>query len=397
MIFLVSLKTADSRLYEAADSLGATKFRRFLTVTLPGSRFAIFSAFFIVFTKAITDFGSVIVIGGQFSVMATEMYKQVVGQLNFSMGAVVGVILMIPAVLAFAGSKWVASKQKSSVTAQAKILEVSPNKARDYTLLLFCSLVGGFMLLVLGMAVWGSTLTYWPYNLTFSAKNYDFSAFDADGWKPFFNSIYMAMYATVIGTPIIVVGAWLISRTPGLSAVKWLLDLVITLPLAVPGLVLGLGYLFMFNNPDNPLYVLTGTLLLLAINTVVHYATICHLTAMTALQQIDENFDAVSASLKRTRFTTFFKVYLPIMLPAILEIAAYIFLSAMVTVSSLVFLYGPKSRVASISVINMEDAGFTSGAAAMATCIVVTSLFFKIIHAIAGRAVNKRTQKWRKQ
>ncbi len=101
IIVSTALSIADQRQYEAAESLRASKWRTFWTVTIPGARYGLISAAFVTFTLVITDFGLPKVIGGQYNVLAIDIYKQVIGQQNFEMGAVVSVILLIPAVLAF--------------------------------------------------------------------------------------------------------------------------------------------------------------------------------------------------------------------------------------------------------------------------------------------------------
>ncbi len=111
MILVTALATADARLYEAADVLGASKVRVFFTVTLPGAKYGVISAALVVFTLVMTDFGVAKVIGGNFNVLATDVYKQVIGQQNFSMGAVVGMVLLAPAALAFAIDRFVQRKQ----------------------------------------------------------------------------------------------------------------------------------------------------------------------------------------------------------------------------------------------------------------------------------------------
>ena len=95
IIAVTALALADARLYEVADALGTKKSRIFRTVTLPGAKFGLINAAFVVFTLVVTDFGIAKVIGGQFNVLATDAYKQVVGQQNFEMGAVVGMVLLV--------------------------------------------------------------------------------------------------------------------------------------------------------------------------------------------------------------------------------------------------------------------------------------------------------------
>jgi iron(III) transport system permease protein len=116
------------------------------------------------------------------------------------------------------------------------------------------------------------------------------------------------------------------------------------LPMAVPGLVLGLGYIFFFNAPGNPLGALYHTLTLLTLCTIVHFYTTGHLTAVTALKSIDGEFEAVSASLKVPFFKTFWRVTVPICTPALVDIARYFFVNAMTTISAVVFLYSPRPR-----------------------------------------------------
>jgi iron(III) transport system permease protein len=149
------------------------------------------------------------------------------------------------------------------------------------------------------------------------------------------------------------------------------------LPMAVPGLVLGLGYVFFINAKWNPLGVFYGTIPLLAVNSIAHFYTTAHITAVTALKQIDSEFEAVSASLKVPFYRTFARVTVPICMPAILDIAVYMFVNALTTVSAVIFLYGASNKLASISVVHMDEAGATAAAAAMATLIVLTALAVK--------------------
>jgi iron(III) transport system permease protein len=169
------------------------------------------------------------------------------------------------------------------------------------------------------------------------------------------------------------------------------------LPLAVPGLVLGLGYIFFFNDPRNPLGFLYGTLGILVINTVAHYYTVSHLTATTALKQLDNEFEAVSASLKAPFYRTLWKVTVPVCLPSILGISVYMFVNAMTTVSAAIFIYVPSTKLASIAIVNMDDAGQTAAAAAMGVMIVITSAAVRVVHLAATRVLDRRTQAWRRR
>jgi iron(III) transport system permease protein len=395
IILVTALALADARLYEVADALGTRKSRIFRTVTLPGAKYGLVNAAFVVFTLVITDFGIAKVIGGQFNVLATDAYKQVVGQQNFSMGAVVGMILLVPAILAFVIDRLVQRRQVALLSARAVPLEPKPKALRDTMIAIYAAIVAVLIIGVLGTAVWASFITYWPYNLSLTLKNYDFGTFDAAAWSPYFNSIKMASLAAIIGTAIIFTGAYLVEKTKVATTGRAIAHLLAMLPVAVPGLVLGLGYVFFVNAPWNPLNVFYGTLIVLVVNCVAHFYTVAHITALTALKQIDPEFESVSASLKVSFWRTFRRVTVPICMPAILDIAIYIFVNALTTVSAVIFLYGPGAKLASIAIVHMDEAGVTAGAAAMATLILLTALGTKLLHLLLNKLVFTRMQAWR--
>lgn len=397
MILLVALATGDARLYEAAESLRASKLRVFFTVTLPGIRYGLVSAFFAVFTLVITDFGVPKVIGGQYNVLATDVYKQVVGRHDFEMGAVVSVVLLVPAAMAFVADRVAQRRQVALLTSRSVPYEPKPNAIRDAALFGFCSLVSLGILTILGTAAFASFVRLWPYNLRLTAYHYHFELRDGGGWDSYLNSLQMAGWTAVAGTALIFGGAYLVERTRGLRLARAAVQFLCMVPMAVPGLVLGLAYIFFFNAPQNPLHVLYHTMAILVLCTIVHFYTVPHLTAVTALKQMDPEFEAVSASLKVPFYRTFRRVTVPVCLPAILDISMYLFLNAMTTVSAVVFLYSPDTSLASVAVLNMDDAGETASAAAMGMMIVYTSIAVRGLHALVTRGVARRSQAWRRR
>jgi len=310
---------------------------------------------------------------------------------------VVGMVLLAPAVLAFVIDRIVQRRQVALLSARAVPLEPKENRARDLALLGYCAVVVAILIGVLGTSVWASFITYWPYNLSLTLKNYDFSTFDQSGWASYGNSVAMAAAAAVIGTAIVFSGAYLVEKTKLMPGGRAIAHLLAMLPMAVPGLVLGLGYVFFINASWNPLNILYGTLLVLIVNCVAHFYTVAHITALTALKQIDPEFESVSASLKVPFWRTFGRVTVPICMPAILDIAVYFFVNALTTVSAVIFLYGPATKLAAIAIVHMDEAGATAGAAAMATVIVATALGAKLLHLLLDRVVFMRLQAWRRR
>jgi iron(III) transport system permease protein len=408
MILTTALATADARLYEAAIALRASKLRTFFTVTLPAVRYGLMSTCFVAFTYAITDFGAPKVIGGWYNVLSVDIYKQVIGQWNFQMGAVVSVVLLFPVLLSFIADRLVQRRQVAQLSARSVPLEPKPNRRFDLIMLLYCSVVAFVIVGILAVSAYASFIKFWPYNLSLALSNYQFQYMDGGGWDAYTNSVVMATLTAVLGTLIIFGGAYLVEKSRRYGKYRAALQFLAILPLAVPGMVLGLAYIFFFNPATftipltsieltNPFQFLYHTMGILVICTIVHYYTVPHLTALTALKQLDAEFEDVSASLKVPFYKTFSRVTFPVCLPAILDIGIYLFVNAMTTVSAVVFLWGPTTHLASVAVLNMDDQGDIAPAAAMAMMIVYTSAAVRILHALVTRGLQRRTQAWRRR
>ncbi len=397
IIIQTGLSISDARLYEASVVLRASPWKTFWTVTIPGARYGLISAAFVVFNLVITDFGLPKVIGGQFNVLAVDIYKQVIGQQNFSMGAVVSVVLLVPALAAFIVDRLVQKRQVALLSARSVPYEPKPDRNFDRIMLAFCSAMAIFIVGLLGVCQFAALIKFWPYDLSPSLNNYNFDVMDGGGWDSYYNSIRMALLTAVIGTVVIFTGAYMVEKTKGFGGLRGAIQFFAMLPMAVPGMVLGLAYIFFFNNPANPLNPIYATMTILVVCSVTHFYTVSHLTAMTALKQMDPEFESVASSLKQPFYRVFAKVTVPVCTPAILDISIYLFVNAMTTVSAVVFLYSPDTSLASIAVLNMDDAGDVAPAAAMGMMIFYTNTIARIIHAALSKGIQRRTQAWRKR
>ena len=395
IIIMTALSIADARLYEAAESLNSGKVKTFFTVTIPGARYGLISAAFVVFTLTITDFGAPKVIGGGYNVLATDIYKQVIGQQNFEMGAVVGLILLLPAGLAFMVDRVMQRKQVALLSARAVAYEPKPARLFDWIMFGWAALVSVFILTILLTCQYAALIKFYPYDLSLSLKNYQFDLMDGGGWSSFYNSLELAGWTAVIGTVVVFTGAYMVEKGKGFRSGRGVFQFLAMLPMAVPGMVLGLAYIFFFNSPNNPLNFLYHTMAILVISTITHFYTVAHLTAVTALKQMDPEFEAVGASLKSPFYKTFSRITVPVCLPAILDISIYLFVNAMTTVSAVVFLYGPHTSLASVAVLNMDDAGDIAPAAAMGMMIFYTNAGMRILHGLLSKVVLGKTQSWR--
>lgn len=395
MILCTTLASSDARLYEAAATLGAGRWRSFCQVTLPASRYGLMIAWIVVFVLVVTDFGVPKVIGGNTQMLATDIYKQVIGQQNLSMGAVVAMLLLVPAGLAFAAERHLRAKQAATMAVRAVPLVPQPHAPLDRALLVYCSLIALALLAVMGTAMLASLVSFWPYNLSLSFKHYQFDMMDGGGWASYGNSLTMAAATAVIGALLSFLSAYLVAKPTGWVRARQWLHAVATLPMAVPGLALGLGYILFFNAGGNPLHFLYGSLGILVLCSVAHFFSVAHITQLTALQQLDAEYERVADSMGVPFWTLLWRVHLPVCLPAVMQVAGYFFVNAMTTVSAVVFLYSPETTLASLAVLAMDDAGDIAPAAAMATLIFATAAVGRLLIAALDAWVQKRTQHWR--
>jgi iron(III) transport system permease protein len=388
------LAAGDARLYEAARALKAGPWRRFWTVTLPGSRYAVVSAASVVFVSVFTDFGIPSVVGGSVNVLSLDIYKLVIGRFDFELGAVVGVLLLLPALVAYGVDVLARRFQRGAISGKSTPVVPAPSLLRDTALTVVAIVVAGAIVAVFGMAIFGSLVRFWPYNLALGLQNYTRLLEDADEARALINSLTMAGSTALAGTALVTITGWLVARRVGRGGLTQALQALAMVPVAVPGLVLGLGYVFFFNEPANPLHGLQGTMALMVICSMAHFFTVPHLMAVGGLLQLDREIDLAAKALRAGPVATGRKIHLPVLLPTLIDIAGYFFVNAMTTVSALIFLFTAHTRVAAIAVVNLVEGSRIGQAAAFATVIMLVSIAAALIQT-ALRAFVHRTQPWR--
>ena len=176
-------------------------------------------------------------------------------------------------------------------------------------MLAYCGIVCAFFIAVVGISVFASFVKFWPYQMSLGLQHYEMGLIGAGIFDAYKNSLRMAATVALGGTVVVFGGAYLIEDPRRTLAAR--LHRAVRDPADGRAAVLGISYIFLFNAPGNPLNGLYGSLWLLAIVTVVHYYASSHLTAVTALRQIDSEFEAVSASLKVPFYKTFLRVTVP--------------------------------------------------------------------------------------
>lgn len=272
--------------------------------------------------------------------------------------------------------------------------QIPEGKWRDRLYRVFCWMMTIAILIPLCTIIFASLIKVWPYNVSFSLKHYDFSNVAGSGLDPFWNSLKVSFLTAIVGTIVTFVFAYLIEKTRYLKGLRQVGYFLSVLPLALPGMVIGLAYIFFFNDPANPLNWIYGTIAIIVLANITHFYGVPFITATTALKKLDKEFELVSESMRVPFYKTFMKVTVPMCLPAIVEIAMYFFVNSMVTVSAVVFLRSADMNLAAVALVSMEDAGDVAAAAAMSILIVLTNILIRFAYELILRKVKKRTAAW---
>ncbi|MFK2824661.1 putative 2-aminoethylphosphonate ABC transporter permease subunit [Bacillus sp. B190/17] len=406
LILLVAFQGTDYQMYEAADTLRASKLKKFLVITLPEVKYGVISASFVVFTLSFTDFGAPKIVGGQYNVLATDVYKQVIGQQNIAMGAAVGIILMLPAVFAFIVDRLTKQKHAASISAKSKPFQIKKGRLRDTILFLFCSAITGAVLLMVSAVLVAAFTKVWPYDLSFTFEHLGISSYTGNGMESFKNSVLVAVITAILGTCLTFLFAYGIEKIRRMSGLRKIGYFLSVIPLAVPGLVIGLGYIFFFSQSEiqflswefkNPFHFLYGTVAIIVMANIIHFYSVAFVTATTSLKKLHKEYEVVSESMGVPFYKTFFTVTVPMCLPAISEMAMYFFVNSMVTISAVMFLYSPDFKLAAVSIVNMDDAGNLAAAAAMSSLILLTNILIKVLHEIITKKMLLRVSRWQRR
>lgn len=392
LMFYIALNYADGRLYEAAETMGCGNLKKFRYITVPSVKYTLINSLFVCFTLAFTDFGAPKVVGGSYNVLATDIYKQVAGQFNMNMGAVVGTLLLIPAIISFAVDRITSRKESGAISSKASALRIKDSTPRDVVFYVICGGVTLCLFIMVAVLFMGAFTKYYPYEMGFTLEHFNFSE-STGGIQSFINSVVMSLLSAVAGTAFVFIYVYLVERNKSSRVLKVIGRLLSSIPLALPGMVIGLSFIFFFNSPDNPLNFIYGTVAILVLANVVHFYSVPFVTASSALKKHDKDYENVADSMRIPLWKSFTRVIVPLSLPAILEIFLYYFMNSMVTVSAVVFLYSAQFKVASIAITHMEEAGDIAQAAAMSLLILLVNIVARGIYELLVYRIKKRNER----
>jgi len=369
------LKYEDATPYEAAEVLGLSRWNRLTAITFPYLRKPLISVFFATFTMIVTDYGVPLMIGGKYTTLPVIMYQDVVGLLDFGKGSVVGLILLIPSLIACILD--MVNKDRSNSAYTTRAFSIGRSKLRDGIAYLLCALASLFVLLPIGMFAFISIVRQYPHDMSLSLENIA-QAMDMGVRAYLSNSIGIALAVAIAGTFAAVVMAYITARMP--SKTSRLVHLMSITSLAVPGIVLGLSYVLFFKGS-----FIYGSFAILILVNMMHFFASPYLMMYNVFGKLNENLEAVGATLGIPRSSILRDVLLPQSWGTIVEMAAYFFVNSMMTISAVSFLANVSNKPVALMITQFEAQNQLECAAFVSLLILITNLFIKGCAALAKR------------
>jgi iron(III) transport system permease protein len=370
-------------LEDAAGDLGARPFHVLRTVTFPLVTPAILTAFLLSFISSISDFGNPMLIGGGYQMLATQAYIQMIELFDLQLGAALSLILLIPALAAFLIQHYIVSRRSYvTVTSSARIGAAYTRHLPGWIqwplfgLVLF---LAGFNLLLYGSIVVGAFVRTWGFDFTPTLRNLDGLVNALPNLR---NSLIVSVGAGLLGGVLGVMIAWLVSRARFRGQRE--LDFLATVMYAVPGTVVGIGYILAFNGAP---YFWTGTFLIIIVAYAFRRLPVGLRTSVAAQKQVDPTLEEASLDLGASRLRTFAKISFPLLNRAFFAGVIYIFIRSMTDLSSAVFLNSGRTQLFTVRMFRVMITGTPSQAAAFALLLIVIILIaLAVLSKVTGKS-----------
>jgi iron(III) transport system permease protein len=371
---------------EAAFSLGGSRWYAFRTVTLPLVIPALANAFLLLFGCSLADFATPLILAGSdFSVLPTEAYLQITGMFDLKSGAILSLLLLVPAGLVFYAQEWlVAGRSYVTVTGKAAALAPhdSVSTAAGLLLLGFCILMSALILYFYLLLFYASIVMAFGANHTLTLEHY--RVIFTEGLPAIKDTLIIALIGMPLGGLYGIVVGYLVGRTTFIG--RKAMELISMLNYALPGTIVGIAYLLAFN--DEPI-ALTGTATIIVACYVFRYSPIGIRTTIALLQQIDRSMEEASASLGASALTTFRRVMLPLILPAFFAGLGVVFIRSMTAISATIFLVSINWTLITVKILeNMTEVALGPAAAfsifVIAVVVVVTGLLNMLLQRMTA-------------
>ncbi len=368
---------------EASFSLGGSRWHAFRTVTLPLVIPALANAFLLLFGCSLADFATPLILAGSdFSVLPTEAYLQITGMFDLKGGAILSLLLLVPAGLVFyAQERLVAGRSYVTVTGKAGVAAQhdSVSTGAGLALIGFCILVTMLILYFYLLLFYASIVLAFGANHTITLEHY--RVIFSEGLPAIRDTLIIALVGMPLGGLYGIAIGYLVGRTTFMS--RKAMEVVSMLNYALPGTIVGIAYLLTFN--DKPL-ALTGTATILIACYVFRYSPIGIRTTIALLQQIDKSMEEASLSLGAGNLMTFRRIMLPLILPAFFAGLGVVFIRSMTAISATIFLVSINWTLITVKILeNMTEVALGPAAAFSVFVIVVVVFVTSMLNILLQR------------
>ncbi|WP_413284182.1 ABC transporter permease [Vibrio sp. MA40-2] len=358
MILDGAMKSLHPSLEEASYTLRANRYQTFFGIVLPLLKPALANSFLIIFVQSLADFSNPLVLGGSFDVLATQIYFYIAGaQLDYASASTLGAVLLIFSLAIFVIQyMWIGKRSYVTISGKSYRGDVQPlpTSLRTFvSVTLYGWMV--FNVLLYGSIVFGSFTVNWGVDYSLTLDNYINlfgMGFGEGAWPSLISTMTYAGIAAPITATFGLLIAYIVVRQQFHG--KKVVEFITMLCFAVPGTVAGVSYILAFN--DAPIY-LTGTAAIVIISMVMRNVPVGIRAGVAGLGQLDKSLDEASLSLRANSFKTIIYILIPLLRPAILSSLIYSFVRAMTTVSAIIFLVTPETRVATSYILNRVEDG----------------------------------------
>lgn len=380
------LETLDSSVENASRTLGASRLKVFLTVTLPLSLPGFLSSFLIIFAKSLCDFGNPQVLAGDYNVLSVSAYLQIVGLFDLKTGSFIALSILLPCMLAYLiQNYWVSKRSFVTVTGKATgTVELISEKRIVGPLFVILVLLTFFTILMYGTVVYVSFVKTWGVNWSMTLDSYRFIL--KRGERAIKDTLLLSSIATPSTALLGMLIAFLLVRKNFFG--KRLMSAASIIPFAVPGIALGIGYVVSFNTKP---FQLTGTALIIIVAMVFRTLSIGVETGSNSLRQVDSSIEEAAVSLGAGNAKTFFSISLPIMKSALFSGLLNSFIRSMTSVSAVIFLVSVNWNLLTVNILSEIESNRLGAASAYCVALMVmVVLAIGVLEAIVNGIFARR-------
>ncbi|ESX60452.1 iron ABC transporter permease [Mesorhizobium sp. L103C119B0] len=365
LVLVGVLQGVSPSMEEASQTLRASRWRTFRTVTWPLIRPGLASAFLISFIESMADFANPLVLGGNFNVLSTDIFFAVVGAAHDQgRAAVLAIVLLMFTLAAFViQRRWIGSRSYVTVAGKGdggvpatlpKALRIGCYAAvvpwLVLTIVVYGIILGGGFVQSIGR---DNTPTLQYFLTAFSIeKGVNGWFFSGSAWPSLLMTIGLALVAMPFTAALGILTAYLLDRQR--FAGRTMFEFLAMMSFAIPGTVIGVSYILAFNVPP---VQLTGTGLIIVISFIFRNMPVAIRAGLANLGQIDKSLDEASLTLGARSFATLRRVILPILKPAIVTAMIYSFVRAVTAVSAVIFLASGRFNLATVYIVGRADVG----------------------------------------